>query len=185
MSDSIFSSRPVPGHLHARTLPRNATAVVKDLPTVRPSLDVVAAEPPMQPPMGVVAAQPPVRPRTNVVVVQPPVHPPTDVVAELPPLRTPTAQPSTGDLALIAILDAPVAYGMTAREGFMRKEAELRAAFAALPVATQRALHARLSNPRAGDGLAAKFHQLTAERRTRLLSFLADARRREALAAAR
>lgn len=108
--------------------------------------------------------------------------PPMDAVPDLPPLRGDSA---TCDATLIRILDAPLAFGMTAREGFMRKEAELRAAFAALPVATQRALHARLSNPCAGDELAATFHRLTAERRTRLLNFLADARRREALAAAR
>ena len=100
-------------------------------------------------------------------------------------LRTPTTMASTIDAALLGILQAPLALGATARDGFLRKEAELRAAFAALPVATQRAVHARLSNPRAGDELAAKFHQLTAERTTRLLNFLADARRREALAAAR
>jgi hypothetical protein len=109
-------------------------------------------------------------------------RPSLDAVPDLPPLRAPMP---AGDAALIRILNAPLAYGMTAREGFMHKEAELRAAFAALPVAAQRALHARLSNPPAGDELAAKFHQLTAERRTRLLNFLADARRREALAAAR
>jgi hypothetical protein len=100
-------------------------------------------------------------------------------------LRTSTTVASTNDAALIGILDTPLPPGMTAREGFLRKEAELRAAFASLPALTQRALHARLSNPRAGDELAAKFHQLTAERRTRLLTFLADARRREALAVAR
>ena len=100
-------------------------------------------------------------------------------------LRTPTTLASTIDAALLGILEAPLALGTTAREGFLRKEAELRATFAMLPVATQRAMHARLSNPGAGDELAAKFHQLTAERRTRLLNFLADARRREALAAAR
>jgi hypothetical protein len=110
-----------------------------------------------------------------------PPAPSPQVVPDLPPLRP---APSA-DAVLVGILDAPLAYGMTAREGFLRKEGELRAAFAALPVAAQRALHARLSNPRAGDELATKFHNLTAERRTRLLNFLADARRREALAAAR
>lgn len=110
---------------------------------------------------------------------------PLVLVSEPAVLRTPTTVASTNDAAVIGILDAPLEYGMTAREGFLRKEAELRVAFAALPVATQRALHARLSNPRPGDELAAKFQCLTAERRARLLTFLADARRREAQAAAR
>jgi hypothetical protein len=158
MSDSIFSSRSAPGHLHARAIPRDAA--VPPTPSVHPSL--------------------------NVLVPTRPVRPSTDVhVPDLPPLRTASGQASTDDAALLAILDAPVPYGMTAREGFMRKEAELRAAVAALPVAGQRALHARRANPGAGEELATKFHQLTAERRTRLLTFLADARRREALATAR
>jgi hypothetical protein len=178
MSDSIFSSRPAPGHLRAHAIPRAPKAVVPDLPPVRPSMGVVAIAP--RPPVDAVPDLPPVRPSMGVVAIAP--RPPVDAVPDLPPLR---GDSSTCDVALIRILDAPLAFGMTAREGFMRKEAELRAAFAALPVATQRALHARLSNPRADDEFAVTFHRLTAERRTRLLNFLADARRREALAAAR
>jgi hypothetical protein len=87
------------------------------------------------------------------------------------------------DAHLIAILDAPLRAGEPAQVGFLRKEAELRAAFAALPVLDARALHARLANPRGGDVFADRFSRLTVERRTRLLSFLADARRRAALAA--
>ena len=100
-------------------------------------------------------------------------------------LQTRTTVATSNDAALIGILEAPLLYGETAREGFLRKEAELRAAFAGLPVAAQRALHVRLSNPRVGDAFATKFAGLTADRRTRLLTFLADARRREALAAAK
>lgn len=100
-------------------------------------------------------------------------------------LHTRTTVATSNDAALIGILEARLHDGETAREGFLRKEAELRAAFAELPVLAQRALHARLSNPRAGDTLATKFAGLTADRRTRLLTFLADARRREALAAAK
>ena len=99
-------------------------------------------------------------------------------------LRTPTTVASSNDAALASILDAPLIPGETAREGFLRKEAELRVSFAQLPVTSQRALHARLSTPRAGDQLAERFARLTADRRMRLLTFLADARRREALAQA-
>ena len=98
--------------------------------------------------------------------------------------RTPATVASSNDAALASILDAPLIPGETAREGFLRKEAELRVSFAQLPVTSQRALHARLSNPRAGDQLAERFARLTADRRMRLLTFLADARRREALAQA-
>ena len=94
--------------------------------------------------------------------------------------RPPTASPH--DAKLLAILDAPLHEGEPAQVGFARKERELGTAFAALPIFDQRALHRRLSNVREGDALAAKFARLTQERRTRLLSFLADARRRAAVA---
>ncbi len=99
-------------------------------------------------------------------------------------LETRTTHASTNDALFISILDAPLLPGETARAGFLRKEAELRAAFAPLSVAAQRALHARLGDPRAGDPLAEHFARLTLDRRTRLLTFLADARRREAQAIA-
>jgi hypothetical protein len=50
-----------------------------------------------------------------------------------------------------------------------------------LTVPESRVLHGRLSNPRGGDRLAASFMRLTAERRARLINFIADARRRAAL----
>jgi hypothetical protein len=123
-------------------------------------------------PRGLPQAVPPARPSAIVLTADPAT------------LETGTTVATSNDAALISILEAPLLYGETAREGFLRKEAELRAAFAALPVATQRALHARLANPRVGDAFATKFAGLTADRRTRLLTFLADARRREAQAAA-
>ena len=86
------------------------------------------------------------------------------------------------DETLAAIIDAPLSPGETAHAGFSRKERELGAAFAQLPLAEARRLHARLSNPRADDSLASRFSRFTIERRTRLLAFLADAPRRAALA---
>lgn len=86
------------------------------------------------------------------------------------------------DAALLAILDAPLAPGETALAGFRRKEHALGNAFAALSIIEARALHLRLANPRAADALATRFARLTIERKNRLLTFLADARRRAALA---
>lgn len=63
---------------------------------------------------------------------------------------------------------------------FRRKEHALGALFATLSVMEARALHARLSNPRPGDAVAARFATLVIERRARLLGGLAGARRREA-----
>jgi len=98
-------------------------------------------------------------------------------------IRPPTApRPPTIDARLIAILDAPLAPGEGAMIGFARKERELGAMFAQLGVAESRAMGARLATPKAGDELANKFARLTVERRTRLLTFIADARRRAAIA---
>jgi hypothetical protein len=85
------------------------------------------------------------------------------------------------DAVFFAILEAPLHEGETAMGGFARKEEELRAAFAALSVLESRAMQARLSNPRTGDRLAAAFSRLTIERRARLINFLGNARRREAM----
>lgn len=101
-------------------------------------------------------------------------------------IRPPSAQrPDTTDARLIAILDAPLAPGELASAGFTRKEHELGAMFAAMSVLECRAIHGRLTAMRPGDELAHKFARLTIERRGRLLTFLADARRREALAMGR
>lgn len=89
------------------------------------------------------------------------------------------------DAELIAILEAPLQRGETVVAGFARKERELAVAFAGLGIQEARALHHRLATPRSGDVLAESFTHLTVERRNRLLGFLANARRRAAIAAAR
>lgn len=114
--------------------------------------------------------------------------PPRSSLASPRPLSAPTIAirppttvvPTTADDSLIAILDAPLGTTETAFTGFARKEQELGSAFASISVLECRALHKRLSHPAHGDELANKFARLTVERRVRLLTFLADARRREA-----
>jgi hypothetical protein len=98
---------------------------------------------------------------------------------------TSNAAPSDLDAQLIAIISEPLRDGETAAAGFARKEAELRALFAGLRVLEAHALHRRLVHPRANDPVAIAFARLTAPRRLRLVEFLADARRRAALAATR
>ena len=108
--------------------------------------------------------------------------------ASSPPVQptAPALRPTaTSDERLVAILDAALAPGETAMVGYARKEHELGAVLAQLSVLESRAMHARLSCPKAGDDLASKFARLTTERRTRLLAFLADARRRAAMAGRR
>lgn len=111
------------------------------------------------------------------VVIEPE---PLDIAPSVPP-PPPAAIAGPHDARLAAILGAPLATGETTHAGFARKERELGTAFAQLGVLDARALHQRLANPRAGDMLAATFARLTVERRTRLLAFLADARRRAAV----
>jgi hypothetical protein len=100
------------------------------------------------------------------------------------PAARPTWSDST-DVALLAILEAPLHPGETAAVGFARKEAELRHILASLSVLESRALHVRLSCPKDGDPLPRAFARMTAERRARLIHFIADARRREALASSK
>jgi hypothetical protein len=84
--------------------------------------------------------------------------------------------------ALIAILESAPGSDETLDFAFRRKEHAVGAMFAALPTQEARLLHRRLSQPIAGDRLAELFHRLVVDRRVRLLAFLGDARRREALA---
>ena len=71
--------------------------------------------------------------------------------------------------------------GLAKSDEFRRKEHDLGALFARLTVLECRVLHKRLSNPAPDDQLASAFSRLVLERRGRLLMYLADARRREAL----
>jgi hypothetical protein len=96
--------------------------------------------------------------------------------------HSPSRWATSCDIALLVIIESPLACGETAASGFARKEHELRRAMSLLSVRESRALHARLSNPAAGDPLAKAFTRLTSDRRGRLINFLADARRREACA---
>ena len=87
--------------------------------------------------------------------------------------------------ALLAVLESAAQPGETIDAHGRRKERELGALFATASVFEARALHGRLSNPKPGDALATRFARMIVERRHRLLQFLADARRREAIHTAR
>ena len=83
----------------------------------------------------------------------------------------------------IAILERPIT-NESAAAGHARKEAELKVLLGGLGVAGSRALHARLTRPADGDELARLIGRMVPERRLRLIAFVADARRREAIATA-
>ncbi len=88
------------------------------------------------------------------------------------------------EIAIVAVLDRPNE-GETVEIEFRRKENDIGQLFASLDVLAARELHRRLAQPSAHDVLAVKFARLVSERRHRLLTFLADARRREAQRGAR
>ena len=115
--------------------------------------------------------------------VSPPAVRPNALASRRAAVSTKRATPVSSEVPLIAILDRPLGKGEPASIGFARKEHDLIAAFAKLTVLEARAIHARLTINAPDDVLAAKFALLTVDRRTRLLYFLADARRREAVGA--
>jgi hypothetical protein len=82
---------------------------------------------------------------------------------------------------ILDTLGAPVAPGERLEIAFRRKEHELKLVFERLSVMEARELHRRLTLMLPGDPIATRFGRLIGERRARLLAFLADARRREAL----
>lgn len=85
---------------------------------------------------------------------------------------------------VIAIVLEPVRPHETHQIAHDRKEAALVTVFRELAVPQAIAMHRRLANPRGDDALASAFMRLIVDRRTRLLAFLADARRRAAVSRA-
>lgn len=81
---------------------------------------------------------------------------------------------------IVGVIMQPLVPGETHQAGNDRKERELVDIFRCLTVVESAALHRRLSNPSPNDELATTFGRLLTVRRTRLLAFLADARRRAA-----
>jgi hypothetical protein len=86
---------------------------------------------------------------------------------------------------ILSVLGAAPEPGERIEVAFRRKEHDLMFLFARLGVLDAMELHRRLSLGLADDLIATQFTRLIAERRGRLLEFLAGARRREALRHAR
>ena len=110
-------------------------------------------------------------------------QPPATVWLRPPP---PVTLKHADEADLLAILTAPLLPGESALCGHQRREHQLAAILATLSVGEARTLHQRLSRPpSATDTLASKFAALILDRRCRLLAFIADTRRRAAIARAR
>jgi hypothetical protein len=84
------------------------------------------------------------------------------------------------DRALIEIVRRPLMVGETRAAGFQRKEHQLARLFATLSPADNLRLHRRLDAGRGDDPIVVAFSSLVADRRYRLLTHLADLRRRSA-----
>jgi hypothetical protein len=92
-----------------------------------------------------------------------------------------TWSPVALEAEIHAVLVAPAYPGEQLAFAFKRKEQQIGDLFARCSVSDSRALHRRLTLAISGDELAAMFGRLVADRRARLLAFLADARRRDAI----
>jgi hypothetical protein len=86
---------------------------------------------------------------------------------------------------ILAVLDAPPQAHEQIAFAFQRKENELRVLFDRLTLEDSRELLRRLTLRVSGDCIADRMERLNADRRARLIAFLGDARRREAIRGAR
>src|SRR5688572_11188026 len=136
-----------------------------------------------------VPARAPLRiPAPRLVRIEPPSEPPppqpVPAIARLvlAPRTANADLPSQIQRAMIEALGSKPLAGETIEIAYRRIERELGEQFARLSPLQARALKLRLEQPREGDILATRFNRLVVQRKTRLLAFLGDARRREALA---
>jgi hypothetical protein len=86
---------------------------------------------------------------------------------------------------LLEALCADPRPGETIDMAYRRKEEQIGAVFGGLSVLEARALHRRLTTTPTSDLLATQFSRLVEARRARLLAFLLDTRRRQAVTRAR
>ena len=116
----------------------------------------------------------------------------TEPAADLNVRRGPTlvtiadvSIPAEIETQLTQILASSPVLGETLELAYKRKEHEIGSVFARLSALESRTLHERLTLARQDDALATQFSRLIETRRLRLLAFLNDARRREALSQSR
>lgn len=121
--------------------------------------------------------------RTTSSVYDPTAAQPSPLQAQLAQAATVQAPLSAEiEAELLRVLTSTPNDGETREAAFRRKEHEVGGLFAGLSSLQSRTLHRRLHQRRAGDAIAEAFGRMIAERQARLLAFLLDARRREAIA---
>ena len=91
---------------------------------------------------------------------------------------------ATVEGSVLRILTSSLRNGETIDSGYRRKEQEIVEVLGKLGLVEARALHRRLEVAAPDDLLAQQFSRLTRDRCERLISFFANARRREAIAMA-
>lgn len=96
--------------------------------------------------------------------------------------RLPQGPDAELEAAIIETLRRPISPGQGPQVGNAMRERELCELFAKLDVVQAHHLGRRLDQDRADDVLAQAFRRLVIERRQRLRTFLADARRRQVTA---
>lgn len=133
-----------------------------------------ACPPPSPPPLLRAVVAPPTAPEPSIVD---PVVAPFVAGPERAAETAWVPEGSSIDRALIAILEAPAAFGEAIRDVFDRKERGLRALLVQLSRGEAQVLARRLTDASADDALASLFSRLAPERRTRLLAALAEAGR--------
>lgn len=110
---------------------------------------------------------------------------PPDPTTAMPEPPAPPYPRDALHAAVATIVLRPLAVGETSLVGHARKEGELRDLFARLSVMEARSLQRRLELASPRDPIVAVLNRLAPDRRTRLVAFLGDARRREALRSVR
>jgi hypothetical protein len=113
--------------------------------------------------------------RLQLVIDDEPIHQ-NEEAEQLPEQPVPVGL----EAEIIAVLDEQPRSREPSAAAFQRKEHALRELFAALDVHDARVLHRRLTIPMHDDPIEQRFARLVAERKARLIAFLADARRRAA-----
>jgi hypothetical protein len=92
-----------------------------------------------------------------------------------------TWAPVSLEAEILAVLAEAPMPGERLAFAFKHKEQRLGALFARLSVVDSRELHRRCTLALPGDELAASFRRLVPDRQARLLAFVADVRRRQAM----
>jgi hypothetical protein len=107
----------------------------------------------------------------------------TTIAQSMSPHRPPQMPPSDLEAQLVTILQAPADPALLASQDFARREVALYDVIETAPLIEVWQLHKRVSKALPDDCLASALARFAPDRRARVIAFMADARRRQALRA--